>query len=152
MNESETRLALELALAEVSSAYPELWSLGVGERAKVAAVYSELRRLVGDRWKTDLEWNRQGPAGVVKTWSDQTETRAGTPDLIVHQRGLSGAANNLLVAEFKTNRSAMHEKSADYRRVRFWMDEFGYQVGAVASFGANSRDNAPRILWVDSTL
>jgi hypothetical protein len=71
----------------------------------------------------------------------------GTPDLIIHRRGRSGADHNLLVAEFKNDRRGLTPNSLDSQRVNFWMNEFGYQYGAVISFGASLYTFEPLVLW-----
>ncbi len=132
----------------------DLWRFKVGERARVAQIFLQLRYLVPDRWNVDCEYNRHGENDPKRQSDTQGRARRyGTPDLIIHRRGVKqGAAGNLLVVELKTDRSNLNARSHDYRKVQYWMNRIEYQYGAVVSLGENLTDFAPKVLWFDHRL
>jgi hypothetical protein len=87
-------------------------------------------------WDIDCEYNRDGvdypkllnlPARMRPTASD-VDARTVFPDIIVHQRGKSGAENNLLVIEVKkSSNKNQSEFVCDRLKLRQFQTEFGYQ-------------------------
>lgn len=141
-----TQHALAAAVHRVFSDLPELWVYDLGERARVAHVARVLAELLPGEWDVDVEYNRWGTAGEAKRWGADPE-RLGTPDLVVHHRGLHGPEHNLLIAEFKNDFSSMTVNSVDVRRVASWVELFKYQVGAVVGFGDTRHTFNPKVIW-----
>lgn len=142
---AEVRSWLSDAIERVHEVQPELWTLRVGERARVAQVFLELRALVPRTWDVDCEYNREGIEGDSKRWDRGV---LGTPDIVIHHRGLTGPDHNLLVAEFKSDSANLNRSSKDYEKVSAWVRKFKYQVAAVVSLGPSDTVFRPRALWI----
>ncbi len=148
---------LATAVQSAGMADAELWSHDVSERARVAAVFYALRHLVDSsshEWSVDCEYNRAGasapkPGAPSAAGSLERGRVLGTPDIVVHRRGLSGPANNLMVVEFKTTYQNLRSCSRDIEKVEFWKLEFGYQLGAVVGFGPHRTVFDPKVRWLN---
>lgn len=128
---------------------PELWNWNLGEPARVAEIFFDLRCKVTPPWNVDLEWNREGQLGDTKKLPNVQGKIYGTPDLIIHRRGADSPENNLLVVEFKNKYSEADEEK-DLAKVLDWMDRYGYQFGAVVSLRrARNGSLDPRSMWAN---
>ncbi|MBT8161462.1 MULTISPECIES: hypothetical protein [Arthrobacter] len=140
---------LSSSIHTVFQGQPKLWNWNLGEPARVAEIFFDLRCKVPPPWNVDLEWNREGQLGATKKLPNVESKTYGTPDLIIHRRGDYGRENNLLVVEFKNKYSAEAEKK-DKAKVLDWMDRYGYQFGAVVSLRrARSGSLDPQSLWAN---
>lgn len=139
---------LSLSVHRAGLEQAELWKLGVGERARVAQVFRYMCDVVTPDWDVDCEYNRELSDPKSAPPSDASPSGLGTPDLVVHRRNKQFSLNNLLVAEFKPTHSNQAANSRDMQKVRYWIDTFGYQVGAVVSFGPSKTRFDPRVTWV----
>jgi hypothetical protein len=136
-----------------------LWDRNVGERSRVASIYLALRtnpEITDEGWHVDYEYNRSDtdpkPAPQFDSTKGEWVVKHGTPDLVIHRRGPSGPANNLLVVEFKRTYSNLVADSHDARKVQFWAGRFGYRIGAVVGLGPRGITFSPRVLWlIDGT-
>ena len=132
------------ALFYVFRTQPELWNWKLGERARVAEIFWQLRTVVPNAWTVDMEWNRQEKNAVPKLLEPG---RYGTPDIVIHHRGKSGPENNLLVVEFK-NSYLKKSQETDQLKIDKWMMRLKYRFGTVLSLDRNSRGIfAPKGLW-----
>jgi len=87
-------------------------------------------------WDIDCEYNRDGfdnakalnlPPRTQPT-SNDADTRTVFPDIIVHRRGQSGSANNLLVVEVKKSSNRDEEEYVyDRVKLRQFQTQLGYQ-------------------------
>ena len=96
-----------------------------------------------------MEWNREGREGATKKLINVPAQVFGTPDLIIHRRGVWGSKDNLLITEFKNQYNAQDEER-DLDKILDWMDRYGYRFGAVIAL-IRRRDGvlAPRAQWVN---
>jgi hypothetical protein len=132
----------------------ELWTRNVGERARVASIFHALRQVpdIADQgWIVDCEYNRSEtapkPAPQLDRVTRHWTIKRGTPDVVIHRRGAAGAANNLLVVEFKCTYSNLQDESHDIRKIEYWATTFGYRVGAVVGLGPRGMVFAPQVRW-----
>jgi len=133
------------AVRQVAHDQPELWSLNQGEETRVGQVFLVLRGLVSPEWNVDVEYRRRGDLGHIKKRTDGKRAR---PDILIHRRGDESADGNVLVAEFKNFEAGfLGWASDDGQKVVDLQRQFGYQVGALVSFGPTRTVPGPRILW-----
>ena len=115
-------------------------------------------------WDVDCEYNRSGTAdeAAVKRRHASSEEGATdgqpsppvTPDLIVHRRGLSGKANNLLVLELKKNDDG-DESSPDQtaggslKSILDIQKTFGYQHAVLLNLRLAPHGPTPRWSWIE---
>ncbi|MGO4382621.1 hypothetical protein [Specibacter sp. RAF43] len=137
------------AIDRVHQEQPELWELGVGERARVGQIFRALYESDPYRggWHIDLEWNR---VGVNRDPKAQAENRSGygTPDIAVHHRGEDGREHNLMIVEFKNVLSQGHINYRDHRKVKWWIGRSSYCFGAVIALGPTPYVFGPVGVWI----
>ena len=145
------RAWLKQAILEIAEEQPELWSLQIGERARVGHIFARLREIVPRRWDVDMEWDRQGVVGDRK-WVKSAEItdRYGIPDMVIHRRSRFGTENNLLVIEVKLDAGSLSTSSDDFEKVTSWMTQIGYRFGALVSLGTREIDT--RLMWLEHPI
>ncbi|MDZ5447081.1 hypothetical protein U2F26_30920 [Micromonospora sp. 4G57] len=93
-------------------------------------------------WDVDAEYDRQGMKGNRKVRDPDAETHM-RPDLIVHQRGRSGAGNNLLFVEVKRRWRAPSGDPEDIDKVRQAVIRHKYQVAVAVGMRTAGRRFSP---------
>jgi hypothetical protein len=93
-------------------------------------------------WDVDAEYDRQGMKGSRKVRDPDAETHM-RPDLIVHQRGRSGAGSNLLFVEVKRHWRAPSGDAEDIDKVRQAVIRHKYQVAAAVGMRTAARRFRP---------
>lgn len=137
------------AIQRVYEQQPELWRWNLGERTRVAEIFVTLRATdpFAGFWQVDLEWNKEGQLGSPKQ-QQRNPGGIGTPDIVVHHRGESGAHHNLLVAEFKNIHRGGATSIYDLHKVQSWMNRFSYQFGAVVALGPSGHAFGTAARWL----
>lgn len=106
----------------------------VGERALTFRLGHYLGSHVDPCWDVDAEYDRQGMHGAQKV-RGKASRKHMQPDLVVHRRGLRGAANNLLFVEVKRRWKAPTGDPNDIDKVRDAVIMHEYQVAIALGLG-----------------
>jgi hypothetical protein len=130
-----------------------------GERAVAAGLGWHIKALMERSWDVDCEYNRDGMADEVapKRQSDAgaTDGKLVTPDLVVHRRGSSGRANNLLVLELKKNDDGNGSSANRISRggslesILGIQKKFGYQHAVLLNLRLTKHGPTPQWTWVE---
>lgn len=137
MNTDVAKDYLVQAAARVEEEDRHLLVVDVSERCIATRLAMYLRDALSADYDVDVEYNRHGPDKkqlydlMDKHDCDRDHRRdegqTVLPDVIVHKRGVD---SNLLIIEMKksANRRGLVR---DWRRIRAFRDELGYQFGAL---------------------
>ena len=134
------------------------------ERAIAMSLGWHVRAVMDRSWDIDCEYNRAGVAGSadVKRWSSPARDEVGnepdqapvTPDLIIHRRGLTGEANNLLVMELKTRQSTESTPSSgrsggSLESILNIQKQHAYQHAVLLNLQLSPKGLAPQWVWAE---
>jgi hypothetical protein len=146
-----TRKVLLLALSEMAKE-PKLFSFKINERTLTQRLAFHLQLIAGRELSVDCEYNRmwvggkdlqkQLPWSREVIWNDDDEARTVYPDILVHVRGVEGAAGNALVIEAKRNHTTKSVSENDRLKLEGFtaLDGlFKYSRGAFVNFRAPSK-------------
>jgi|SRR3989339_25690 len=121
----------------------ELLRKGVCERAIAHKLAEHLQKQFNGTspYNVDCEYNRiQGKTSLIKTLGLDPDSRKKVfPDIVVHKRGRN---KNLLVLELKKKTADRNEKEFDYKKLKAYTKELGYELGVFMEFDCGN-------IWVE---